>query len=558
MRMDRRIFEGTVARFTAGGALALAFFGLLMMVGGLHDKASAARKQVANFGNKPNIVLIQADDIVRSDIRYMPHVRALIQQKGTTFTNHNAPYPLCGPARASLLTGQLAHNNQVLANFRANDGGYYQLRDLPGKLSEKNTLAPWVKKAGYKTGFVGKYLNDYGTLDRTEIPKGWDSWQALIDQSTYDYYNYAMNLNGKVKFWGDKTYAESQLKLGTLAVNNPPTTFQEFLALFQEAFDPWDYFGWQRPQDYSMDVNGSMARDFVRKSAGSRKPFFLYYAPPGPHAEDTNNIQGLRPGAPQPDPRPPKRYENTFDDVPLPTPPSFNEEDVSDKASNVKNLAKMNDAQIARVTASYRGRLGAVKSIDDQVGKIAKALKQKRELNSTVIIFTSDNGYLQGEHRLAASKFMPFENALRIPLLIRGPGIKAKRKINRPSLDVDLTRTVLAAAGAKPGRVMDGISLLSAAKGKKGLPQRDIPMEAERPLFKFTTPLTAFDVPFYGVKTDRYKYIHWSFGEQELYDMKNDPDELQNLASSPEMAGVMAQLEKKALQLSKCKGKACR
>ncbi len=539
--------------------LALAFFGLMIMVSGLHDKAwSAPRKQLSNFKNKPNIVLIQADDIVRSDIKYMPKVRALIGQAGTTFTNHNAPYPLCGPARASLLTGQLAHNNQVLANFKANDGGYYRLRDLPGKLNEDNSLAPWMKKAGYRTGFVGKYLNDYGALDRTEIPKGWDDWRALIDQSTYDYYNYAMNINGKVKYWGDRDYAEAQMKLGTLGATNPPTTFGEFYSMFQQAFVPFDYFGWQRPQDYSMDINGSMARDFVRKSAPSRKPFFLYYAPPGPHAEDTNHIQGLRPNAPGPDPRPPKRYEKSFDQVDLPKPPSFNEEDVSDKASNVKNLAKMSDAQIERVTESYRGRLGAVKSIDDQVGKIAKALRQRGELKNTVIIFTSDNGYLQGEHRLAASKFMPFENALRIPLLIRGPGIKAKRKISRPSLDVDLTRTVLAAAGAKPGRLMDGISLLAPARGKKQLPKRDIPMEAERPLFKFTTPLTAFDVPFYGVKTDRYKYIHWSFGEFELYDMKKDPHELENIANDPGMAGVMAKLETKAAALKKCKGTSCR
>ena len=558
MKMDHRVFEGVTGRLFAGGLLAFAIIGLLMMVDGLHDKASAARKQATNFGNKPNIVLIQADDIVRSDMKYMPRVRALLGQGGTTFTNHNAPYPLCGPARASLFTGQLAHNNQVLANFRANDGGHYQLRDLPGKLSDRNTLAPWLKRAGYRTGFVGKYLNDYGTLDRTEIPKGWDDWKALIDQSTYDYYNYAMNLNGKVKFWGDRTYAEAQLRLGTLAATNPPTTFGEFLAMFKEAFQPFDYFGWQRPKDYSMDVNGTMARNFVKSSARSRKPFFLYYAPPGPHAEDTNHIQGLRPGAPGPDPRPPKRYEHTFDHVKLPRPPAFNEEDVSDKASNVKNLAKLSDAQIERVTESYRGRLGAIKSIDDQVGKIARALRKRGEMRNTVIIFTSDNGYLQGEHRLAASKFMPFENALRIPLLIRGPGIKAKRKINRPSLDVDLTRTVLAAAKAKPGRVMDGISLLAAAKGKKGLPKRDIPMEAERPLFKFTTPLTAFDVPFYGVKTNRYKYIHWSFGEQELYDMKKDPHELENLASRPGMAGVLAKLETKAKKLSKCKGKSCR
>jgi len=557
--MDRRVFEGAVVRFTTvGGLLALALLGLLMMVDGLQDKALAARKHAANFGHKPNIVLIQADDLVRSDVRYMPHVRAMLQRSGTTFTNFNAPYPLCGPARASLLTGQLAHNSGVLANFRANDGGHYQLRDLPGRRSDRNSLAPWMKRAGYRTGFVGKYLNDYGTLDRTEIPKGWDNWQALLDQSTYDYYNYAMNLNGKVRFWGDPNYARAQLKLGTLGVTKTPTTFGEFLGIFQEAFVPWDYFGWQRPRDYSMDVNGRMARNFVKRAAPSRKPFFLYYAPPGPHAEDTNNIQGLRPGAPTPDPRPPKRYEHTFDHLDLPRPPAFNEDDVSDKASNVKNLPKMNEAQIQRVTESYRGRLGAVKSIDDQVAKIVRALRRKGEMRNTVIIFTSDNGYLQGEHRLAASKFMPFENALRVPLIIRGPGIKAKKKVTRPSLDVDLTATVLAAGKAKPGRVLDGISLLPAARGTTKLPARDIPMEAERPLFKFTTPLTAFDVPFYGVKTNRYKYINWSFGEKELYDMKQDPHELQNLAGDPAMAGVLAKLEKRAKELSECKGASCR
>lgn len=561
MRMERRMIESKLGKLATGGLLALAFFGLLMMIGGLHEKAwSAPRKQLSNLGNRPNIILIQADDLVRSDIRYMPNVKKYLTAAGTTFTNYNAPYPLCGPARAALLTGQLSHNNDVLSNFKANDGGYYQLAQLPGRQNQKNSLGPWMQKAGYRTGFVGKFLNDYGTLDPNEVPPGWNSWQALIDQSTYDYYNYAMNLNGKVKYWGDPAYAQQQLNLGTIAATNAPTTFAEFLATFHEAFPVWDYFGWQRPQDYTMDVNGKMANTFVQNSVRSRKPFFLYYATPGPHAEDTNHLQGLRPGAPNPDPRPPKRYEHTFDNVKLPQPPDFNEADVSDKASNVKNLPLLDEAKIETVTASYRGRLGAVKSIDDQVGKIVKTLKKNRELNNTVIIFNSDNGYLQGEHRLAASKFLPFENSLRIPLIMRGPGIKAHATVSNPSLDVDIAPTILAAAKAKakPGRLFDGISLLAAAKKVKKLPYRDIPMEAERPLFKFTTPLTQFDLPFYGVKTNRYKYVHWSFGDVELYDMKKDPYELENLASDPDMAGVVSQLEAKAQQLQDCKGKTCR
>jgi len=538
----------------------LAFLGLMMMLGGLHEKAWAGpRKNLSNFGNRPNIVLIQADDLVRSDIRYMPNVQRFLTRGGTTFTNYNAPYPLCGPARASLLTGQLAHNNGVLSNFKANDGGYYQLAQAPGKLNQSNSLGPWMHKAGYRTGFVGKFLNDYGTLDSTEIPPGWDSWQALVDQSTYDYYNYAMNLNGHLKYYGDPDYAKQQLALGTMAATKAPTSFAEFYQLFRDAFPVWDYFGWQRPADYTMDVNGKMANTFVQKSAKSRKPFFLYYAPPGPHAEDTNHLQGLRPN-PAVDPRPPKRYEHTFDNVKLPEPPDFNEADVSDKAANVRDLPLLSEAQIKTVTSSFRGRLGAARSIDDSVGKIVKSLKRAHELKNTVIIFNSDNGYLQGEHRLAASKFLPFENSLRIPLIMRGPGIKANKKINATALDVDIAPTILAAAKAKakPGRMFDGISLLAGAKRTKKLPYRDIPMETEKPLFKFTTPLTQFDLPFYGVKTSKYKYVHWSFGDIELYDMKKDPWELNNIAGDPAMAGVVASLEKKAEKLSTCKGKTCR
>jgi arylsulfatase A-like enzyme len=559
MKMDRRIFEGLTGRLIAGGALALAFFGLIMMVSGLHERAwSAPRKQLSNFGNKPNIVLIQGDDVVRSDIQYMPNVRAFLGKGGTTFTNYHTPYPLCGPARAALLTGQLSHNNKVVANFKSNGGGHYQLTSLPGKLNGRNTLAPWLRKAGYRTGFVGKYLNEYATLDNTEVPPGWDSWMGLLDQSTYDYYNYAMNINGKVRFYGDPEYAQAQLDLGTITSTNSPESFGDLLAAFQQAFTPWDYFGWQRPQDYTMDVNGKMANNFVKNSVRSRKPFFLYYAPPGPHAEDTNHVQGLRPGAPGPDPRPPKRYEDTFDNVKLPKPPAFNEEDVSDKAANVRTLPKLTDTQIQKIEDNYRGRLGAVKSIDDQIGKIMKSLKNAKELKNTVVIFTSDNGYLQGEHRLAASKFLPFENAVRVPLLMRGPGIKAGQKLNAHTMDVDLTPTILGAAKAKPGRLMDGISLLGAARKKAKLPYRDVPLEALKPIFKFTTPLTAFDLPFYGVKTDRYKYIHWSFDEVELYDLKKDPNELENIAGNPAMAGVVAKLEQEAVRLSKCKGKACR
>ncbi|MFA9400241.1 MAG: sulfatase-like hydrolase/transferase, partial [Acidobacteriota bacterium] len=314
----------------------------------------------------------------------------------------------------------------------------------------------------------------------------------------------------------------------------------------------------QKNRDYTMDVGGGYAARFVRRSAPAKKPFFLYYSPPGPHAEDTNHMQGLRPGAPDPDPRPPKRYRHTFDDVPLPKSPSFNEADVSDKAQNLKSLSPLSEAQIEEITDNYRGRLGAVRAIDDQVGKIVRGLRRAGELRNTYIIFNSDNGYLQGEHRLWGSKFLPYENTIRVPTIIRGPGVKKGRSRSGNSIDVDLAPTILDMAGARPGRTMDGVSLLPAARAKRKLPRRKVLLQAMRPLLRFPTPLTAFDLPYYGIRTNNYKYINWSFGETELYDMRNDPDELENLAADPAHAGTVARLEVEAKRLSECRGPACR
>ncbi|MGB0121614.1 MAG: sulfatase/phosphatase domain-containing protein, partial [Solirubrobacterales bacterium] len=266
-------------------------------------------------------------------------------------------------------------------------------------------------------------------------------------------------------------------------------------------------------------------------------------------------------GAPGPDPRPPIRYADTFDDTPLPRPASFNEADISDKASNLKNLPLLTDTQIDDITDNFRGRLGALRSVDDQVGKIVKKLKKAGEFKNTYFMFTSDNGYMQGEHRLRSSKFLPYENSVNVPAMMSGPGIKKGKVKTGAALDVDITATILDIANAKSGRVADGISLLPAAKGKKRLPKRVQPIEAMRSLFLFYTPVTAFDLPYYGVRTNKFKYIHWTFeggAEFELYNLNKDPDELDNLAGNPAYSKVMANLEAKASQLRTCRGKTCR
>jgi len=145
-----------------------------------------------------------------------------------------------------------------------------------------------------------------------------------------------------------------------------------------------------------------------------------------------------------------------------------------------------------------------------------------------------------------------------VPTVIRGPAVQRGERIGRNAIDVDLAPTILDIANVRPGRLMDGVSLLPAARGSDRLPQRDVPLEALRPLFRFFTPITAFDLPYYGVRTSRYKYIRWSFGESELYDLRDDPDELVNLAGDPAYAALSAQLEARAAELRGCKGAACR
>ena len=524
------------------------------LVAAIATAEMAHAKKQKSGSTKPNIVLIQVDDAVRSDIPYLPNVRNVIQQGGANFTNYNAPYPLCGPARASLLTGQLAHNNRMEGNFKASHGGHFVFRNMEGKLNQSNSLGPWLQKAGYRTALIGKYLNEYGVANQKEIPPGWNRWAALLDNSTYDYFNYGINVDGKIRYYGDEGYARDHIKLGTIGLARPQTSFAQLMKDFLAVYQPWDFFGTQFYRKYSATVTGTLAVRFARNQSQHRKPFFLYYAPPQPHAEDANHLQGIRQGAPGPDPRPSKQFRDTYDEEPLVRTPSFNEADVSDKASNVSGLPLLTDEDIARIEDNYRGRLGALRQVDNQVGRIVNVLKRKGEFKNTYFIFVSDNGYLQGEHRLAASKFLPFENSVRIPAMISGPGIKAGRSVTRPAMDVDLTSTLLEIAGAKPGRTMDGISLLKAAKGKQSLPERDVPLEALRPLFEFSTPITAYDVPYYGVKTNRYKYVNWSFGDKELYDLKNDPDEMENLAGDPAMAGLLADLEAEASRLRSCVG----
>ena len=190
-----------------------------------------------------------------------------------------------------------------------------------------------------------------------------------------------------------------------------------------------------------------MAEKLVRKQRNSRKPFFVWWTPVAPHREDVSTTLMGRPG---PDPRPAPRYAEESERFTLPEGPSFNEPDISDKSTNLKETAPvMSEAQIDQLRTDYQGRAGAMMAVDDHVGKLVKTLRKTHQMHNTMIVFVSDNGWLQGQHRITGDKFLPFEESLRVPLIIRGPGIPAGRTIHGQVSNVDFASTLLDMANVR-------------------------------------------------------------------------------------------------------------
>jgi N-acetylglucosamine-6-sulfatase len=535
-----------------GGGNLAALIGVLAVSIGLSAAPAAARPAGAGKEDRPNILVVMTDDMRASDLAFMPRTRKLLAKPGTSFTNAITSFPLCCPSRATFLTGQYAHNHGVAGNFYP-DGWY-------GMDGRNNTLATWLDRGGYRTDLVGKMLNGYGSSDgHGEIPPGFDKWHALLDVSAYDYYNFVMNSNGRLLTWGDPDFARKLVEFGNIQVVPPDAkSLADVLAKLTAVMGPapYSYWGAVDPKGYSPDITGKTAERLIRRQKRAKRPFFLWWTPASPHREDVATTLMGRPG---PDPRPPQRYERLSKSFQLPRPPSFNEADLGDKPSNITSKAPpLTDEQIAQLQLDFEGRGGSLRAVDDWVGRIVKALRRTRQLRNTVIVFTSDNGWLNGEHRIPGDKFLPYEESIRVPLIIRGPGIAKGRKVSEQVANLDLAPTLAALAGVKARRRVDGVSLVPTLRRGRKPPKRALAIEAPRPLFTGAIPVNAWDRPYQGVRTARYTYVLWTeTSEEELYDRRTDPFQLQNLAQDPGYAAVKARLISLMLRLERCQGRSC-
>ncbi|MEK6328726.1 MAG: sulfatase [Actinomycetota bacterium] len=441
---------------------------------------------------RPNVVVIETDDQTVESMRVMDNVNSLIGGQGVTFENSFVNYSLCCPSRATFLTGQYMHNHGVLGNAPPN-GGFGRFQALHGN----NNLAVWLQDSGYYTGMIGKYLNGYSNNPR--VPPGWSEWRAAAPD-TQEVYNYTLNENGTLVHYG------------------------------------------QNPADFKQDVLTGKAVGFVNRRAPLPRPFFLWLTYTAPHG-----------GGPNPNPNPPfncngtakpaPRHAHAFDSEPLPRPANFNEADVSDKPAEIRNRARLSAGQIADIQRKYRCRLESILSVDEGVKKIVDALRAKGELADTVLMFTSDNGFFHGEHRIPSGKMHIYEESIRVPLAMRGPGIPRGVNVSDLSINADLSPTIVEAANASPGLVMDGRSLTPVAQ-QPGLEQgRELLIEQPS---------------FAAIRTERYMYAEHGTGEQELYDLNNDPFELQSRHNAPAYASIKAQLAARLHELQNCTGPSCR
>ncbi|HEX3131258.1 MAG TPA: sulfatase [Thermoanaerobaculia bacterium] len=440
---------------------------------------------------RPNILLILTDDQTLESMRVMDRTLGRLAAEGTTFSNSIVSYPLCCPSRATGLTGQYAHNHKVMANKPPN-GGY-------GRLDHSNTLPVWLREAGYETAHVGKYLNNY---TGPEVPPGWTHWFGLSDPSTYRVYDYTVIEDGKPVHYGEDE------------------------------------------DDYQTDVLARKSEALLREMIRSGKPFFLSVAPVPPHEERSDeDAQGTPP-------RPAPRHQGMFAAEPLPAKASYDEPDVADKPPHIRKLPRFGPARKDLILRTYRARLESLQAVDEMVGRLVDVLEETGQLGRTVIIYTSDNGFFSGEHRLPGGKLLPYEESIRVPLIIRGGGFPAGRTANQPVANIDLAPTIVELTGARARRTMDGRSLLPLAL--------DPSLGKDRALLVEGLSQNSARPSYEGIRTSRWLYVEYHTGAKELYDLQADQLQLTSRHNAPGLRTIRADLARRLAKLRTCAGKSCR
>ncbi|KAM9772553.1 N-acetylglucosamine-6-sulfatase isoform 2-T2 [Syngnathus typhle] len=481
---------------------------------------------LAKSNRRPNIVLILTDDldIAMGGMTPLNKTKKLIGDAGISFTNAFVASPLCCPSRASILTGKYPHNHHVSNNTLEGNCSSVAWQ----KSQEAHTFPALLKNlASYQTFFAGKYLNQYGHTEAggvEHVPLGWSYWVGLEKNSKY--YNYTLSVNGKAQKHGA------------------------------------DY-----SKDYLTDVLANASLNFLQ-SKSSSQPFFMMVSTPAPHSPWT--------AAPQ--------YRDRFNTTKAPRDPNFNVHG-KDKHWLIRQAkTPMSNSSVAFLDDAFKKRWRTLLSVDDLVEKIVSSLEARGELDNTYVFFTSDNGYHTGQFSLPLDKRQLYEFDIRVPLMVRGPNIKAGQSSQFLVANVDLGPTMLDLAGINVSKTeMDGASFLPVLEGKvNGSSWRsDILVEYEgegRNVSDPACPLLgpgvsecfpdcvcedSYNNTYACVRTvapsANLQYCEFDDDEVfvEVYNLTGDPFQLSNIAKTIDQE-VLEKMNHRLMMLQSCAGGTCR
>ncbi len=535
---------------------------------------------------RPSFVVIQTDDQTLDglyatfkaypgapELRAMPNTLDLIAKKGETFNRYYVSYPLCCPSRVSLMTGRYAHNTGVKGNVQPN-GGYF---GFSFRGAYEHNIATWLQGAGYRTIHIGKFLNGYGDepySDGKNVPPGWDAWHTVLNADTqHFFYGYTMNNDGVLSEPG--AYGESgSWETREYGLRDEPGC----------PFAPVE----GRPCVYATDVFDWQAREEMLATP-PEQPFYLQLDYTAPHGDFR------RPAGPEP----PPRYYNWFKGKKLPHDRSegLDEGNVSDKPYFIREAPHLTSTDKHIYKVYWEKQLESLRGIDDGVKEIVDTLGQLHRLRNTYILFTSDNGFFFGEHRLIGGKFLAYEPATHLPFLIRGPGIKPGSSTGELTANIDIAPTILDLAGVEPDKSVDGRSMVpdlrdpelrsrrpilfesfvetsdveangaiaSTGEGDGGVPGGNGSTDPKEPEAGVSSAgagahasILAPPLNYEGIRLGPYKYIAWPSGEKELYNINRDPNELNNIVKDPNFYPIRNFLHRQLRRFENCVGRECR
>ena len=488
----------------------------------------------------------------------MPNTLNLIAKRGMTFNRYYVSYPLCCPSRVSLLTGRYAHNNNVRGNVPPN-GGYTGFK---ARAAYTHNLATWLQGAGYRTIHIGKFLNGYGDepFDKgTDVPPGWSAWHTVLNADTDHYfYGYTLNNNGvgrrpvrRLRQLGNARIRRTRrLRLPLRAAER-----QTLLLRDRQASTSLAPKSCTRPRPNSPSTCSSTT---PRRTATSA-------ARPGRSRRRATTTRSRRALPAQPRGRASTRATST-----------------TSRASSAKRpTSRSNEIHTYRVY--YQKALESLRSIDEGVKLIVDTLGALHRLRNTYIIFTSDNGFFYGEHRLTGGKFLAYEPSTHLPLpdpragdqtrhRNRRAGGQHRHRADDPRTGRGRRRTKASTAArwcptcrtracARRRPLLFESFVETADVEANGEPTGQRPVKEASPAASAagkggaSASIVAPPKDYEGIRLGPYKYIEWPDGEKELYDITKDPYELNNVVRVPNLSPIRAFLHAQLVRLEACVGR---